>query len=96
MADSVWRMVDGISSSGGSRQWPDEAMLDLSQFVAGDTIEFNGYVKLVLEPGATIITGGANIVFSDDAIEVTRLRHSKFSFFLTSDLYVVTDCFISV
>ncbi len=45
-----------------------EAVLDLTQFVAGDTIEFTGNVKVILEPGATIITSGANIVFSDETI----------------------------
>ena len=44
-----------------------EGVLDLSQFVAGDTIEFTGYVKVILEPGAKIITGGATIVFADNS-----------------------------
>lgn len=43
-----------------------EGVLDLTQFVTGDTIKFTGYVKLILEPGAKVITGGATLLFADD------------------------------
>lgn len=42
-------------------------VLDLSKFQAGQTIEFNGVVRLVFEPGSTLALGGGQIVFTDKA-----------------------------
>jgi len=41
--------------------------LDLSSFSTGYNIEFTGYVKIVLEPGAQLILGGGKVTISEYA-----------------------------
>jgi hypothetical protein len=44
------------------------ATFDLSQFVAGDVIEFTGAITMVFEPGSRCVTGGATIRFGDNVV----------------------------
>ncbi len=47
-------------------------ILDLRSFGEGDTIEFNGNIKLILEPGAQILLNGVTVRFADTACMIAE------------------------